>query len=71
MKKIKKDPVVVLSTSIHKSAKDLLERFCKQHGVKINYFIEEAILEQIENAMDVELIEARANEERVPWKKSA
>jgi hypothetical protein len=56
------------STTIKTSTKDLLDRFCKKRGLRMNYIVETAILEFLEDEMDKEIIEKRELEETVAWK---
>lgn len=54
-----------LSTVIDSRVKDALVSFCKRRGIKIRYMIEQALIEQLEDEIDVEAYEARKNEETV------
>lgn len=65
----KSDKVVNFSTTLNKDTKELLERFCKKRGIRMNHLVEQAILEHLEDEMDKELIEERELEDVVPWKK--
>ena len=59
------------STTINSETKSLLERYCKARGIKMNHFVESAIMEKLEDEMDSEIIESRELEETVEWKKDA
>lgn len=61
--------VASFSTTMSKSTKDLLERFCKQRGLRMNHLVEQAILEHLEDEMDRELIESRELEPLIEWKR--
>ncbi|MBK6846394.1 MAG: hypothetical protein IPG96_02165 [Proteobacteria bacterium] len=61
--------VVSFSTTMSKDTKELLERFCKQRGLRMNHLVEQAILEHLEDEMDRELIESRELEPLVEWKR--
>lgn len=61
--------IVNFSTTLTKSTKDLLERFCKKRGLRMNHLVERAIVELLEDEMDKEIIEERELEETVEWKK--
>jgi len=61
---------VNFSTTISAPTKALLERYCKARGVRMNHFVEAAIIEKLEDEMDVELIEKRELEDTVEWKKN-
>lgn len=66
----KKD-TVTFSTNMNKDTKELLERFCKARGLRMNHLVEKAILEFIEDEMDRSIIDDRELEETVEWKKRA
>ena len=68
---MKDKDIVNFSTTISKDTKDLLERFCKNRGIKMNHFVETAIMEKLEDILDIAIIEERANEPVVEWKKKA
>ena len=61
--------IVNFSTTLTKPTKDLLERYCKKRGMRMNHLIERAILELMEDEMDKEIIEERELEETIKWKK--
>ena len=63
--------IVNFSTTISKETKELLERFCKARGLRMNHIVEKAIIEYLEDEMDKVLIEERELEEMVAWKKHA
>lgn len=42
-----------LATKIDKRVKDALDRFCKTKGYKINHFVENAILDKLEEYEDI------------------
>jgi hypothetical protein len=65
----KVEPIVNFSTTVRKSTKVLVERYCKKHGIRINHLVEQALMEYLEDAMDREIIESRELEETVEWKK--
>jgi hypothetical protein len=54
-----------LSTVIDSRVKDALVSFCKRRGIKLRYMIEQALIEQLEDEIDLEAYEARKNEETV------
>ena len=66
---IKTDGITNFSTTIKRSTKDLLDRFCKTRGLRVNHLVETAILEYLEDEMDKEIIERRELEEVVAWKR--
>lgn len=58
-----------LSTLIDADVKEAVTRFCKARGLKLRYLIEEALIEQLEDAVDLEAYHARRHEETVPLAK--
>jgi len=58
------------STTLRKETKDLLERYCKARGIRMNHFVDVAIFEKIEDEMDSEIIGNREFEKTVEWKKN-
>ena len=63
--------VVSFSTTLTRATKELLERFCKRRVLRMNHFVERAILDSLEDEMDREIIEQRDLEDTVAWKKGA
>ena len=59
---------VAFSTTLSAETRKLLERFCKKRGVRQNHFVEQAILEKLEDEMDMEIISEREFEDLVKWK---
>ncbi len=68
MAKAKAREQVSFSTTLSRATKEVLERFCRKRGLRMNHFVEEAILERLEDEMDREIIDARELEEIVEWK---
>ena len=56
-----------LSTLISKPVKVAILRYCKQRGLKLRHFIEEALLERLEEEIDLEAYQNRKNEETVSF----
>lgn len=54
-----------LSTVIDARVKDALVSFCKRRGIKMRFMIEQALIEQLEDEIDLEAYEARKDEETV------
>ena len=54
-----------LSTVIDVRVKDAITSFCKRRGIKLRYMIEQALIEQLEDEIDLEAYHARRNEETV------
>ena len=60
--------IVNFSTTLSKETKELLERFCKARGHRMNHVVEKAIVELIEDEMDKAIIDDRELEDLVEWK---
>jgi regulator of PEP synthase PpsR (kinase-PPPase family) len=60
---------IKLSTSIDSKIKETLVKFCKRRGLKIQHFVEKAIIEHLEDEIDLEAIHERRNEKTIPLKK--
>lgn len=58
-----------LSTLIDADVKEAVTQFCKERGLKLRYLIEEALVEQLEDAIDLEAYHARRHEETIPFAK--
>jgi antitoxin component of RelBE/YafQ-DinJ toxin-antitoxin module len=58
-----------LSTIIDARVKDAVTSFCKRRGIKMRYLIEQALIEQLEDEIDLEAYRSRRNEETVPLEK--
>lgn len=58
----------VLSTVIDAQVKKALTEFCRRRGLKVRYVVEEAILEQLEDAIDLAAYRSRRDEETIPLK---
>ncbi|HMT07456.1 MAG TPA: DUF6290 family protein [Pyrinomonadaceae bacterium] len=54
-----------LSTIIDARVKDAITLYCKERGIKLRHLIEQALVEQIEDEIDLEAYHERRNEERV------
>ncbi len=52
-----------LSTVIDVRVKDAITAFCKRRGIKLRYMIEQALIEQLEDEIDLEAYRARRDEE--------
>jgi len=52
-----------LSTIIDARVKDAITSFCKRRGIKLRYLIEQALIEQLEDEIDLETYRARRDEE--------
>ena len=47
-------PTVQVSARIDRAIKDALDGYCRRHGVVMNHFIQEAIIDRLEEMEDVE-----------------
>ena len=54
-----------LSTIIDTKVKDAATEFCKRRGMKLRHLVEMALIEQIEDEIDLEAYHQRKNEETV------
>ena len=52
-----------LSTIIDVRVKDAITSFCKKRGIKLRYLIEQALIEQLEDEIDLEAYRGRREEE--------
>lgn len=52
-----------LSTVIDVRVKDAITSFCKRRGIKLRYLVEQALVEQLEDEVDLEAYHERRNEE--------
>lgn len=60
------DKTTTLSTIINSDVKRAAVAFCKKKGLKLRYFIEEALLDQLEDEIDIEAYKQRRDEETIP-----
>jgi predicted DNA-binding protein len=56
--------MVTITHRIDEKLKDLLDRYCEEHGLKAQAVVQEAIAQWLEDAEDLELIEERR---KGPW----
>lgn len=54
-----------LSTVIDANVKRAVTHFCKRRGLKLQYLVEQALVEQLEDEIDLEAYHARRDEETV------
>jgi len=52
-----------LSTIIDARVKDAITAFCKRRGIKLRYLVEQALVEQLEDEIDLEAYRERRDEE--------
>lgn len=56
-----------LSTVIDARVKDAITSFCKRRGIKLRYLVEQALVEQLEDEIDLEAYRERRNDETVSF----
>ena len=59
--------MVTITHRIRKELKELLDRYCEEHGLKAQAVVQEAIAQWLEDAEDIELIEQRRTGPWVDW----
>ena len=52
-----------LSTVIDARVKDAITSFCKRRGIKLRYMVEQALIEQLEDEIDLEAYRERRDEQ--------
>lgn len=57
---------IPFSTTIHPELKKAANLFCKKRGLKLQHLVEEALLDYLEDEMDLEACRERMNEESIP-----
>ena len=57
-----------LSTNIDAELKKALSQYCKKNGLKIQSVIEQAIIDQLEDEIDLSFYQDRKDEEEVSLK---
>lgn len=58
-----------LGTKIDENIKDSLDAFCKTNGIKIGRFVEDAILDKLEEHIDISELEKIRKEKFKPFSK--
>ncbi len=58
-----------LSTIIDAQVKKAAVEFCKRRGLKLRHLVEQALVEQIEDEIDLEAYHQRRSEETIPLEK--
>jgi len=61
--------VATLSTIIDAQVKEAVTEFCKRRGLKLRHLVEQALVEQLEDAIDLESYRERRDEETIPLEK--
>ena len=52
-----------LSTIIDARVKEAITSFCKRRGIKLRYMVEQALIEQLEDEIDLEAYHERRDEQ--------
>lgn len=63
------EQISTLSTVIDSRVKEAVTQFCKKRGIKLRYLVEQALVEQLEDEIDLEAYRERRNEETVSLEK--
>ncbi len=58
--------LATLSTVVAPEVKRAARAYCKRHGLKLRFLVEKALVEQLEDEIDLEAYRARKAEETVP-----
>lgn len=59
--------MVTITHRIDEQLKELLDRYCEEHGLKAQAVVQEAIAQWLEDAEDLDLIEQRRKGPWVDW----
>lgn len=54
------------STILDTDIKEAAVEYCKRKGLKLRHFVQQAIIEQLEDAIDLDAYHQRKNEDTVP-----
>jgi len=58
-----------LSTIIDRRVKKAVTEFCKRRGIKVRYLVEQALVEQLEDEIDLEAYRERRHEKTISLEK--
>jgi hypothetical protein len=58
--------IATISAVIDADVKKAASQYCKRHGIKLQYFIERALVDQLEDEIDLAAYLARKGEATVP-----
>lgn len=61
--------LVPLSTLVDVDVKRAVTAFCKRRGMKLRSLVEQALVEQLEDEIDLEAYHQRRSEETIPLEK--
>ncbi len=56
------EKTITLSTTIGAWVKKAVADFCRRRGIKLQYFVEQALIEQLEDEVDLETYHQRRHE---------
>ena len=59
--------IVQLNTRIHRDLRLAIERHCKAHGIAMSHFVQEALLDRLEELEDVEDLKGIRHEPTRPF----
>ncbi len=59
--------MVTITHRIDEELKQLLDRYCEEHGLKVQAVVQEAIAQWLEDAEDLALVEERRGGPWVAW----
>ncbi len=62
--------MVTITHRIDEELKELLDRYCDEHGLKAQAVVQEAIAQWLEDAEDLALIEERRRGPWVEWEEA-
>ena len=65
MKEVNMSKSNPFSTTLDKKVTDTMKKLCKQRGLKVSSFVEDAIVEKLEDEYDLQIYHARKNEPRI------
>jgi hypothetical protein len=58
--------LATLSTVVAPEVKRAARAYCKRHGLKLRFLVEKALVEQLEDEVDLEAYRARKAEQTLP-----
>jgi predicted DNA-binding protein len=59
--------MVTITHRIDEELKRLLDRYCEEHGLKVQAVVQEALAQWLEDAEDLALVEKRRRGPWIPW----
>lgn len=61
------DATTTLSTVVDSRVKRAAAQYCRKRGLKLRYLVEQALIEQLEDAIDLEAFQKRRSEKTYPF----